>query len=474
MSALAIIPTGAEYQTLATHAKNLVDSGFLPSSIRTPQQAIAIITLGAELKIGPWQAINGINVIQGKPTVSPQLMLALINASGELEDMKIDGDAKSCTVTMKRRNRTPHTETFTMQDANAQGLTGKSNWNKMPAVMLKWRAVAAAARIVFPDIIIGMYTPEEVDPAITVNSEGELVGDIVITREPEQKQTTVQHVVDGSTARVVEADADEDEQPEPVKPDLSMQKAVTITTVKVCEDQNGKTFYGLTTAGDDKISVWTRRQFIESGWIGEHDWQAQNETYGPYNIPAAIAKDDKGYWKIVHVTSAPDRETQREPKDVLGQGGNKGPVGREPITIDNINDVDPAAAEDVPANLPETGKLPTAFSQPAKPAPKPNDDFVEVSGFTIVKRGSGAAVVFTHKDMDKVELSIAASKFNALVADLTHGEGYQNTFKLMEPDGKSCTFTKHGFPHLMLKTKSDDNGDTVQVVSAFESGSMDF
>lgn len=158
-------------------AELLHRSGLLPQHIRSAQQAFAIITMGQELGIGPWAAINGIHVIQGKPTLSPALMLALINRSGQLAAIEIDGDNKSCTVTMERRGRAPHSETFTMAAASAMGLADKATWKKQPDVMLKWRAVSACARVVFPDVIIGVYTSNEIDPDIAVDNDGELVVD---------------------------------------------------------------------------------------------------------------------------------------------------------------------------------------------------------------------------------------------------------------------------------------------------------
>ncbi|MFD1732659.1 hypothetical protein ACFSC4_18815 [Deinococcus malanensis] len=52
-------------------------------------------------------ALNGITVIQGKPTVSPQLMLSLINRSGQLENLELETGTQGATVTMKRRGRSP-------------------------------------------------------------------------------------------------------------------------------------------------------------------------------------------------------------------------------------------------------------------------------------------------------------------------------------------------------------------------------
>lgn len=184
-------------------ADTLLKSGFLPQSIKNVSQAFAIITLSNELGIGMWQGLNGINVIQGKPTVSPQLMLALINRSGQLEDMTIDANAERAIVTMKRKGRTPHTETFSFKDAAAQNLSGKDNYKKQPATMLKWRAVAACARVVFPDAIMGLYTTEEIAPdAVNLTDDGEAV---MIERpaEPTPQPAPVVDTPDHDALRIV-------------------------------------------------------------------------------------------------------------------------------------------------------------------------------------------------------------------------------------------------------------------------------
>ncbi len=158
-----------------TTAQALLASGYLPNTIKTSQQAFAIITLGHELGLGAWASLNGINVIQGKPTVSPQTMLALINRSGFLEDMHVEEGEDYSACTMKRRGRTPYTFTFSDADAQAMGLLSKDNWRKMRATMRRWRAINGCVRIVFPDVINGMYPPEEIAPDMDVNEDGALL-----------------------------------------------------------------------------------------------------------------------------------------------------------------------------------------------------------------------------------------------------------------------------------------------------------
>jgi hypothetical protein len=162
----------ARFGTLRQMAGILLRSGFLPKTIRTEEQVITILVKGYELGIPPMEALTGITVIDGKPAVSPQLMLALINRSGQLQDLAIDGDDGRCRVTMTRRGRRAHTETFTLDDARRMGLADKSNWRQQPRVMLRWRAVSACARVVFPDVVSGLYTPEEMGATVVVDEDG--------------------------------------------------------------------------------------------------------------------------------------------------------------------------------------------------------------------------------------------------------------------------------------------------------------
>ena len=150
----------------------LIKSGMLPQSIRTPESAVAVMVKGMELGLPAMAALNGITVIQGKPTVSPQLMLSLINRSGQLENIDIDTGKDGATVTMKRRGRTPFTAKFGPVEAQAMGLNTKDNYKKQPAVMYQWRAVAACARVVFPDVIDGLYTPEELGADVSLDENG--------------------------------------------------------------------------------------------------------------------------------------------------------------------------------------------------------------------------------------------------------------------------------------------------------------
>lgn len=166
------IPDMSRWDIMRQQATVMIKSGFLPQSIKTPEQALTIMMMGDALGIQPIVALNNINVIQQKPTVSPQLQLALIRRSGLLEAFKVTDDGETCTVVIKRKGEAEHTETFSQKDAAAMGLSNKDNWRKQPATMRRWRAISAACRLLFSDIVWGIaaYTSEEIDPDYVIEA----------------------------------------------------------------------------------------------------------------------------------------------------------------------------------------------------------------------------------------------------------------------------------------------------------------
>ncbi len=184
MSNALMIIGSEEFSLMEKQAKIIVESGLLPKSVNTWQKAVVIMMQGRELGIGAMASLRGIDVIQGTPSVKPQLMLALIERTGQLEDMVIHDDGQKCAVTMTRKGRSAHTETFSMEDAKRMKtkedgqtitLAEKFNWRSMPEVMRKWRAIAACARVVFPDVVLGLYTQDEMGEGVVYDDSGEII-----------------------------------------------------------------------------------------------------------------------------------------------------------------------------------------------------------------------------------------------------------------------------------------------------------
>lgn len=180
------IHNNISFEDMKKQADLLIKSGFLPKAIQKPEQAVAIMMTGRELGMSPMQAFRSIYVVHGQPTLSAQLMLALCENTGELENKRIEQGDNFCQVTLKRKGQDPYMVKFTIEDAKrlfgeAQ-FKQKDNWERQPQTMLLWRAISAACRVVFPDAVTGLYTPDELGAEIDLTPTGE----IVEVRAPEQ------------------------------------------------------------------------------------------------------------------------------------------------------------------------------------------------------------------------------------------------------------------------------------------------
>lgn len=164
----------SNWSSFKEQAEMLVKSGFLPVSINTPEKALAIAMTAKELGVGMMEGFRSINIIQGKPCVSPQLMLALAMRTGQLQQIKYDSTDERCRVTITRKGWEPHTEEFGVKEATALGLIGRDNYRKQASIMFRWRALAAGLRVTFSDVVLGLYNPEEMGAEVKTNIEGEM------------------------------------------------------------------------------------------------------------------------------------------------------------------------------------------------------------------------------------------------------------------------------------------------------------
>jgi hypothetical protein len=163
-----------EWQALRESAKAVVNSGFLPKAINTPEKAVTLMLAGRELGLGPMQSIRSLFVLDGKPVMSADLMAGLVHkrVPGALLRI-VETTTESCVIDAARPGQEPTRFTFSSEDAKNAGLLGKDNWRKYPRAMLRARCLAEAVRAVFPDVLLGVYDPDELG-AVTSES-GEIV-----------------------------------------------------------------------------------------------------------------------------------------------------------------------------------------------------------------------------------------------------------------------------------------------------------
>lgn len=164
-SAITLIPrTPTEARDLA---RELAPSMLLPVALRQkPHDVMAIILTGAELGLGPMQSIRGVHIIEGKPTLAAELMAALVvRVDSVCEYLQLIESSATVAVyeTKRKGHPKPTTVRWTIAQAQAAGLVGRDNWRKYPDAMLRARCTAAICRAVYPDLVGGMYDPDEID-----------------------------------------------------------------------------------------------------------------------------------------------------------------------------------------------------------------------------------------------------------------------------------------------------------------------
>jgi hypothetical protein len=144
-------------------AERLAPSALLPEKLRGKvPDVLAIVVAGRELGLAPMASLRCLNVIEGKPVLNADGMVGIVRGSGKCEafDM-VESTDKVATFETKRVGGKPQRLSFTIEEARLAGLLGKDNWKKYPAAMLRARAQAALCRLVYQDVLAGVYSDDE-------------------------------------------------------------------------------------------------------------------------------------------------------------------------------------------------------------------------------------------------------------------------------------------------------------------------
>lgn len=156
----------------------LASSDIVPKDYqRKPGNILVAMQWGAEIGLQPLQAMQNIAVINGRPSIWGDAMLALVRGSGLLEFIReeLSDDEKEAICTVKRKGEEATISKFSMEDAKRAGLSTKQGpWSQYPKRMMKLRARSYALRDVFPDVLKGMaIAEEEQDKEIDVTPNAE-------------------------------------------------------------------------------------------------------------------------------------------------------------------------------------------------------------------------------------------------------------------------------------------------------------
>ncbi|MDX2369707.1 MAG: recombinase RecT [Colwellia sp.] len=152
-------------------AKMIAGTQLVPRCYQNkPADILVAFEFGRTLKLGMLQSLQNIAVVNGKPCLWGDAVLATCQGSGDFEyiketELKDDkGLLSGYECAVKRRSYPEETiRRFTIEDAKKAGLWGQNTWAKYPKRMLQMRARGFALRDTFADALSGVAMREEVE-----------------------------------------------------------------------------------------------------------------------------------------------------------------------------------------------------------------------------------------------------------------------------------------------------------------------
>ena len=164
---------------------------------------VAAIKYGEELGVGPFTSLYMVYLVNGQGSLQGQLMLALMWKAGHKVTVDIDelGSTVHCFRNMDGEMVEVGEVTFTVEDAKQAELLDKGTYEKYLKHMLTWRAVGLAARLYYPDVMMGIgYHPSElgVDVLEELPEFVEVTGDI----EDEQAEIRVVNILEAEVVDI--------------------------------------------------------------------------------------------------------------------------------------------------------------------------------------------------------------------------------------------------------------------------------
>ena len=176
----------AGLQERADYIARLAPSTILPTAYRgNAANAFVAAETGAALGPEPLQALASIAVINGRATLSSDLMAAVIRRAGHTLRI-VENSPESVTATLIRADdkKFEFTVTWDKDKATKAGLWGqKGPWSQYPTQMLRARAITEVARQGASEALMGMiYSPE--DFGATMTETGEVIEAEIVNEAP--------------------------------------------------------------------------------------------------------------------------------------------------------------------------------------------------------------------------------------------------------------------------------------------------
>ena len=127
----------------------------------SPEAALTLMLLCQAEGLHPIQAMRQFHIIKHRPAMRADAMQAAFQAAGGNISW-VERNDKKCSAEFSHSQGGKILVEWTIDMAAKAGLTNNPTWQKFPRAMLSARCVSEGVRAVYPAVVCGLYTPEEV------------------------------------------------------------------------------------------------------------------------------------------------------------------------------------------------------------------------------------------------------------------------------------------------------------------------
>jgi hypothetical protein len=274
-------------QPAADLANMIAATEFVPQEMRNRPAAItAAILYGAEIGIGPMQALAKVDIVKGRPAPRAELARALALAAGH--DLWVEESTNTrVTVAGRRRNsQNVQKVTWTMDDARKAGIANNPTYAKYPRQMLLARASAELVRQMCPEVLGGITVFAE--EATDIDSD---TPELAPAAKPEPTTRRRRTPAPAEPAPTEQPDLDDIADVQAEKPTAAQtKKAMALFTENGLDDRDDR-IHATSAAIGRNITSWNDVTKTEAARVIDTLEQLQHGTAG-------INIDDTGNWAI--------------------------------------------------------------------------------------------------------------------------------------------------------------------------------
>ena len=157
----------AQFEHAQRIAKLLSSSDLVPNQYKgNIANTMVALEMAHRMNASPLMVMQNLHIIHGRPSWGSSFIIASLNSCMRFGTLRFESTPTSCkAVTMdKQSGAILEGPTVTMEMAKAEGWLDKpgSKWKTMPELMLKYRAAAFFGRLYAPEIMMGLYSADEV------------------------------------------------------------------------------------------------------------------------------------------------------------------------------------------------------------------------------------------------------------------------------------------------------------------------